>query len=268
MRGEENIHPTAVIEDGVELGNGCKIGPYAYLQRGAILGENCLVHSHAVIKTHAQLGNSVEVGHFAVIGGNPQHLSFNATINSSVFIGSNTRLGEGVSIHRSLEKDGVTSIGRECFFMGYTHVAHDCKLGDRVIMANGSLLGGHVEVGDDVFIGGGAAIHQFVRIGPGAMIGGLAAISLEVAPQLLVSGRNEVAGLNLVGLRRRNSTPEEIKELKLAFHMIMKDGNLIDHAKKFLAKHENEFSELTLGFARFFIKSNCGYARPHKRKAR
>ncbi len=268
MRGEENIHPTAVIDDGVELGNGCQVGPYAYLQRGAILGENCLVHSHAVIKTHARLGNAVEVGHFAVIGGNPQHLSFDTTINSSVFIGSNTRLGEGVTIHRSIEKDGVTSIGRDCFLMGYTHVAHDCKLGDRVIMANGSLLGGHAEIGDDVFIGGGAAIHQFVRIGLGAMIGGLAEISLEVAPQLLVSGRNEVAGLNLVGLRRRNSKSEDIKELKQAYHLIMRDGNLIDHAQKILAEHGNEFSELTLGFARFFIKSKRGYARPHKRKSK
>ena len=224
-----------------------------------------MVHSHAVIKTHARLGNSVEVGNFAVIGGNPQHLSFDSSINSGVFVGNNTRLGEGVSIHRSIEKDGITSIGRECFLMGYTHVAHDCRLGDRVIMANGALLGGHVEISSDVFIGGGAAVHQFVRIGQGTMIGGLAEISLDVAPQLLVSGRNEVAGLNLIGLRRRFSKTEEIKELKEAYHTIMKNGNLIHHAEKFLAGYDNEFSELALEFARFFKKSNRGYARPQKK---
>jgi len=257
-----DIHPTAIVEEGVNLERGCKVGPYAYLQKGAVLGKNCKIESHAVIKNFARIGQGVQVGHFSVIGGDPQHLSFDSTIQSEVLVGDYTRIGEGVTIHRSIEGDGFTRVGEKCFLMGYSHVAHDCQLGDRSVLANGVLLGGHVELGKDVFLGGGSAIHQFIRIGAGAMIGGKAEISLDVAPQLLVSGRNAVSGLNLIGLRRRKYNREDIANLKNAYRSVFKAGNLMLRAQSLLADSE-EKEGLIHEFLLFFTEVNRGFARPN-----
>lgn len=257
-----DIHPTAIMEDGVNMEEGCKVGPYAYVQEGAVLGRNCKIDSHAVIKSFARIGQGVQVGHFSVIGGDPQHLSFDSTLRSEVLVGDFTRIGEGVTIHRSIEGDGVTRVGRKCFLMGYAHVAHDCQLGDHSVLANGVLLGGHVELGRDVFLGGGSAIHQFIRIGAGAMIGGKAEISLDVAPQLLVSGRNIVSGLNLIGMRRRKYNREDIASLKSAYRSVFKAGNLIVQAQNLL-ENSDEKEGLIHEFLSFFTLGNRGFARPN-----
>ena len=268
MKGNEKIHSTAVIEEGVSLGQGCEIGPFAYLQSGSVLGDYCHVDSHAVIKGYARLGREVCVGNFCVIGGDPQYLGFNKSVYSEVYIGDSTRLGEGVTIHRSIDPGGVTQVGKNSFLMGYSHVAHVCLLGEGVVMANGSLLGGHVELGKEVFVGGGAAVHQFVRIGWGAMIGGLAEVSLDVGPHLLVTGRNTVPGLNLVGLRRRKLPSDELVKLKRAYRAIMKKGNLSSHAEGFLAENKSILCPLVEDFACFFTGGSRGFARPLSGRAK
>jgi UDP-N-acetylglucosamine acyltransferase len=261
-----SIHSTAIIEDEAELGNDVSVGPYALIENGSVLGCGSTVHSHAVVKKHTVLGRNVEVGHFAVIGGDPQHLSFDRSTLSSVCVGESTRIGEGVTIHRSIEKDGVTKVGNNCFLMGYSHVAHDCVIEDQVILANGVLLGGHVEVGRDSFLGGGAAVHQFVRIGDGCMIGGLAEISLDIPPQVLVAGRNQISGLNLIGLRRRKVSSVEIAELKQCLHLVLSQGNPAKNASELLGKHAEIKSNVATSFLKFFLDGNRGFARKFKKE--
>jgi UDP-N-acetylglucosamine acyltransferase len=218
-----SIHPTAIVEEKVTLEEGCSVGPFAIIEKGAILGRGCVVNAHAVIKGFATLREAVEIDHFAVVGGNPQHLGFDPSTPSRVDVGEGTRIGEGVTLHRSIEKGGVTRIGKSCFLMGYSHVAHDCTIGESCVLANGALLGGHVSLGKRVFIGGGAAVHQFARIGSGVMVGGLAEISVDIPPFLMVTGRNQSSGLNLTGLKRQGTSPESISELKRCYLDLIKN---------------------------------------------
>ena len=260
----KKIDTTAILGPSVVLGEGTVIGPYAVIEDGAVLGSHCHIQSHAVIKKHSVLGNGVEVGHFSVIGGDPQQLSFDRSLASFAEVGSGTRIGEGVTIHRSIESNGRTVVGEDCFLMGYSHVAHDCILENKVVLANGTLLGGHVTIGSETFIGGGAAVHQFVRIGNGAMIGGLAEISLDIPPQILVSGRNEISGLNLIGLKRRKIPANEISELKKVYRSVFEHTNVKKVAKQIMAGKDAPESSIGLDFLNFFEAGTRGFAKSAK----
>lgn len=200
------IHSTAIIEDGAEL------------------GERCVVHPCAVVTRHARLGAGVIVHAGAVIGGDPQDLRFDAGTNSGVRIGANTVLREHVTVNRSTVAGGETVVGANCFLMAGAHVAHDCVVGDHGVLANNVLLAGHVKVGAFTFLGGGAAFHQFTRVGESAMVGGLARITLDIPPYAMAAERDEIVGLNLVGLKRRGFSREIIAELKDCFREVYFDG--------------------------------------------
>ncbi len=203
------IHPTALIQDGARLGAGC------------------VIHAHALISRHCELGEGVVVHPFAVVGGDPQDLSFDASTPSGVHIGARTVIREHVTISRATKAGTATEVGAECFLMAACHVAHDCRIGSRVVIANAVLLAGHVQVGDRAFLGGGAVVHQYCRIGESAMIGGGARISRDVAPFTLATERNAVIGLNVVGLRRRGFKRAVIDEIKRAFRAVnVPVGNL------------------------------------------
>ncbi|MEO0794989.1 MAG: acyl-ACP--UDP-N-acetylglucosamine O-acyltransferase [Verrucomicrobiota bacterium] len=197
-----NAPPSAIIESNVTAGKDTTIAPFA------------------VVKSRTTLGDGVEIDHFAVIGGDPQYLKFDPTTNSGVTVGHDTRIREGVTINRSIHSGKNTVVGSNCFLMANSHVGHDCEIGDRVVLANGVLLGGHVTIGSNVFIGGNAAVHQFCRIGEGAMIGGVARITYDVPPFVTAANENEVAGLNLIGLKRRGFSPEEINDLKRCYRAV------------------------------------------------
>ncbi len=158
------------------------------------------------------------------VGGDPQDLSFEVSTESFTVIGPGTSVREHVTVHRATQPGGTTSVGAGCLLMAGCHVAHDCRLGDRVILANGAMLGGHVEVGGAAFISGGAALHQFCRVGAGAMVSGNAVITEDVPPQVIAHGRNAVSGLNLVGLRRRGASAETLAEIKRAYHAVFGPG--------------------------------------------
>ncbi|OUU43638.1 MAG: acyl-[acyl-carrier-protein]--UDP-N-acetylglucosamine O-acyltransferase [Verrucomicrobia bacterium TMED56] len=257
------IHSSAIVEDGVTLGTGVKIGPFAVVESGAVIGEKCLVESHAVVKGGARIGKKCRIGHFSVVAGDPQHLSFDVGLKSYVRMGDGCRIGEGVTLHRSMYENESTSVGHGVFLMGNSHVAHDSKLGDEVILANGALLGGHVEIGSCAFIGGGAGIHQFVRVGAGAMVGGLAEISADIGPHLLVVGRNGVFGLNITGLKRRNTPANEILLLKKLYkELLMEHGNISNKAR-LLLKSDSTYELTFLGreFLEFFTAGARGFAR-------
>ncbi|GHB89615.1 acyl-ACP--UDP-N-acetylglucosamine O-acyltransferase [Cerasicoccus arenae] len=190
------------IEDYVQMGEGVVISPFAVVKSGSVLGAE------------------VTVDHFAVIGGNPQYLRFDPRTQSGVRVGTKTVIREGVTINRSIHTGHDTTIGGNGFLMANCHVGHDCVVGDYVVLANGVLLGGHVTVGDHVFIGGNSAVHQFCRIGESAMIGGVARITYDVPPFVMAANENEVAGLNLIGLKRRGFTEEEISDLKRCYRAV------------------------------------------------
>ena len=262
-----HIHKTALVDAKAHLGERVRVGPFAIIEAGAVLGDDCVVEAHAIVKASARLGNEVSVGHFSVIGGNPQHLSFEPDTPSLIEVGSKVRFGEGVTVHRSMYEHSKTVIGESSFLMGSSHVAHDCSLGRSVVLANGALLGGHVTLSDHVFIGGGAGVHQFVRIGEGVMVGGLAEISADVAPQVMVAGRNRTRGLNLVGLRRRKVSKPEISELKKLYRsFLMKPGNLSERAKEFLKNDSLLPSQTAREFIEFFLDGDRGFARSEQVK--
>ena len=263
-----HFHETAIVDAKAQLGERVQVGPYAIIEAGAVLGDDCALEAHSIVKGSARLGNGVVVGHFSVIGGNPQHLSFNPDTPSTIEIGSGVRFGEGVTAHRSMYENGKTIIRENSFLMGNAHVAHDCALGREVVLANGALLGGHVTLCNHVFIGGGAGVHQFVRVGEGVMVGGLGEISKDVAPQVLAMGRNRTCGLNMVGLKRRNVSEPEISELKNLYRaFLMKPGNLSKRADEFLGSDSAVQTPIGRAFVEFFINGDRGFARSERTKA-
>ena len=260
-----SVHSTAIVESQSSLGDGVSVGPYSVIEEGAVVGNGSIVEAHAIIKKWARVGENVRVGHFSVVGGDPQHTGFDCQSKSFVSIGNNTRIGEGVTIHRSIYENQITKVGDKAFLMGNSHVAHDSILGDRVVLANGVLLGGHVEIGADVFIGGGTAIHQFVRVGCGAMIGGLAEISQDVGPHLLVTGRNHASGINVIGLGRRNVSEEDINSLKRLYRdLLSSPKNVTRRAKEHIKELDEDSSATVREFLHFFITGDRGFARNQK----
>ncbi|MBT7925165.1 MAG: acyl-ACP--UDP-N-acetylglucosamine O-acyltransferase [Opitutae bacterium] len=261
------IHETAILGAGAKLGSNVRIGPYAIVEDEVELGSDCFVEAHAIVKNGTVLGDGCRVGHFAVLGGEPQYLAFDPATSSGVKVGKGTRIGEGVTIHRSIREKEVTCVGDNVFLMGYSHVAHDCLVGDQVVVANGALLGGHVELGKYCFVGGGAAFHQFVRVGDGAMVGGMAEVSADVPPFVTVARRNLACGLNLVGLRRREFSQEVIGDLKECYRAVyFHEGNPQGRAEETLASGELPSTSEGREFLEFFLSGERGFVRNRKKQ--
>ena len=214
------IHPSAQVHPSARLASDVEVGAFAIVEAGATLGAGCRIAAHAIVKARVELGGGVRVDHFAVVGGDPQDLSFDPATDSGTRIGDRTVIREHVTIHRATQAGARTIVGADCLLMAGSHVAHDCVLGDHVILANGCMLGGHVLVGDKAFVSGGVAVHQFCRIGGGALVSGNAVITEDVPPNALAHGRNLIAGLNLIGLRRRAVAAPAVAEIKRAYHAV------------------------------------------------
>lgn len=240
-----SVHATAIIEEGVQLGAGCVIHPHAILKRGTVLGDGVAVHP------------------FAVVGGDPNFLKFDPATVSGTRIGAGTVIREHASINRSIYPGKDTVVGARCYLMANAHVGHDCAVGDDVVLATNIMLGGHVDVGSHTFFGGGAGAHQFSRIGEGVMIAGLARITQDLAPFLLVAERNEVSGLNLVGLKRRGVAREAIAELKDCYAAVFAGGDPRKLAAARLAAGVR--SAEARRFLEFFAGGKRGFARPDAR---
>jgi UDP-N-acetylglucosamine acyltransferase len=232
-----SIHPTAVIESGAELGVGVEAGPFAYVQSGARVGDRCRLGPHVCVYRGVTLGTECQVHAGAVLGDAPQDLAYKNEESFAV-IGERCIIREGVTIHRGTKAGTATTIGQECFLMGFSHFAHNVALGNRVIVANGALLAGYVEVGDQTFISGNAGIHQFVRIGRLAMIGGAGGISKDVPPfcTTVSVALNSIAGLNSIGLRRAGFTPADRLAVKQAFQRVYRSGLNVSQALASLKK--------------------------------
>lgn len=219
-----SIHPTAIIAPTARIGNNVAIGAYCVIGEHVTIGDGCVLHSHVVISGRTTIGARNQIFPFASLGSAPQDLKFKGE-PSELLIGDDNVIREHVTMNPGTAGGGLrTTIGSHCLFMMASHVAHDCKVGNHVILANNATLAGHVEVGDNVVIGGLAAIHQFVRIGAHAMIGGMSGVEHDVIPYGSVMGeRANLAGLNLVGLKRRGFERDAIHALRNAYKMMFEE---------------------------------------------
>ena len=215
------IHPTAIVEPRAELAVGVEIGPYAVIGPHVRLMEGVRVAAHAVIDGRTMIGAGTQVFPFASIGQIPQDLKYKGE-PSELVIGANNTIREYVTMNPGTTGGGmVTRVGNNCLFVVGVHIAHDCKVGDHVVMANNATLAGHVEVGDWAFFGGLCAVHQFARVGRHAMIGGMSGVEHDVIPYGSVMGnRARLAGLNIVGLKRRGFTRDQIHTLRTAYRLL------------------------------------------------
>ena len=228
------IHPTAVIDPGAELDSSANIGPYVIIGKGVRLGPDTEIEAHTVVSGPTLIGAGNRIGSFANIGAAPQDLSYRGE-ETTLTIGDGNLIREYVSIHRgSVKGGGATVIGDHNMLMAYTHIAHDCRIGNHVIMANAATLSGHVVVEDRANLGGFVGVHQFTRIGRFFYIGGMSGLTKDVPPFTIVAGtrnRMRVSGINRIGLKRNGFSAEDIKKLHGAFKIIfLEDGLLLQEA--------------------------------------
>ena len=234
------IHKTAIVDSKAKIPSSTNIGPYCVIGPNVEIGENATIHSHVNIYGNTKIGNDNKVYPFASIGNDPQDLKYNGE-ETKLIIGDNNKIREYVTINPGTEGGGgLTKIGNNCLFMISSHVAHDCYVGNNVIVANNVPLGGHVTIEDGVVIGGNSAVQQFTRIGNMAMIGGMTGVLHDVIPYgLSIGNRNFLQGLNLIGLRRANFKNKDILGLIEAYKEIFSTKNFTDN----LSKLNGEFKE-------------------------
>jgi UDP-N-acetylglucosamine acyltransferase len=215
------VHPLAVIEDGAQLGADVAIGPFCHVGPDVVLGDGVELVSHVALHGRTTIGARTRIFPFASIGHQPQDLKFHGEA-SVLEIGADCLIREGVTMNPGTEGGGLkTVVGKGCTFLANSHVAHDCHVGDHVIFSNNVMIAGHTHVGDYVIMGGGSALHQFVRVGAHAFVGGLAAVENDVIPYGMAMGnRAYLAGLNLVGLKRRGFSRESIHDLRRAYRLL------------------------------------------------
>lgn len=257
------IHKTAIVSKKAKLGRGVEIGPWSVIEDDVIIGDNTKIWQNVYVASGTKIGKGNIIHMGAIIGHEPQHLSYKGE-KTGLEIGDENVIREYVTIHRSYVEGHNTTIGNKNFFMAMSHVAHDCKVANEVIMCNAALLGGHVEVEDRVFMGGGAAAHQFTRIGTLAMIGGLTRVVQDVVPYTLLECDAEVCGLNLVGLRRSGINKDALRQIKEAYKIIYHSGLSLPSALNQIKNMPNLTKEVN-HIIEFIEKSKRGICK-HTRK--
>jgi UDP-N-acetylglucosamine acyltransferase len=250
------VHPNAQIADGVE------IGPFSVIGENVTIGEGTWFGPHVVVTGWTTIGKNCKIYQFSSIGEAPQAFKFKGE-ESHVVIGDNNIIREFVTINRATSHGGgKTVLGNENFLMAYAHVAHDCLIGNEVIMSNAATLAGHIEIEDGAIIGGLSAVHQFVRIGTCSFISGLTGVPQDIPPYILVAGgRCKPYGLNLVGLKRRGFPEKTIKGLKKAYKTIFRSGLTLEHAVKEIQDDEISSIPEVLHFIQFIQESKRGICR-------
>ncbi len=256
------IHKTAIIDNSAVIEDNVSIGPYTVIGKDVKIGAGTFIGSNVYIE-HSEIGKNCKIFNSASIGTAPQDLSYKNE-PTKVSIGDGTTLREFVTINRGTAKTGQTVIGKNCFFMISTHVGHDCRVGNNVIIANCTPLAGHVEVGDNAFISAMSGIHQFTRVGRDTMVAGGTIITMDILPFTLCYGgstgdRAVINGLNLVGMKRRGMTPDEIKEIKAAYKILFSSKLSLNDALKELEKNNSKYMKLMADFVK---GSKRGIARP------
>jgi UDP-N-acetylglucosamine acyltransferase len=233
------IHPTAIVSPQAQLGRNVRIGPYCIVGSKVELGDDCVLHSHVVIEGPAKIGKSNEFFPFAAVGGKTQDLKY---IGEPTYleIGDRNVFRESCTIHRGTHEALPTRIGSDNLLLCYTHVAHDCQLGNHIILSNNGALAGHIVVDDYAILSGMAAVHQFCRIGKHSIIGGFSKVVQDVPPFMIVDGNPAATrGVNLIGLQRRGFAEDDIRAIKTAYKKLFlkKDANLANSLSSLKATH-------------------------------
>ncbi|MEM1006167.1 MAG: acyl-ACP--UDP-N-acetylglucosamine O-acyltransferase [Pseudomonadota bacterium] len=245
-----SVHPSAIVEEGAQIGQDCVIGPFCYVGARVRLGDRVELKSHVVVTGATSVGDDTVIFNFSVIGEIPQDLKFGGE-DTRLEIGQRNRIREHVTINTGTSGGGgVTRIGDDCLFMAGVHVAHDVQIGNRVIMVNHAGAAGHCVVEDDVIIGGISGLHQWVRVGRGAIIGALTMVPKDVIPYGLVQApRGELDGLNLVGLKRRGVARDDISALRAAFRELSEgDGTFQERVKRAGEDTQSEYVQRIVDF--------------------
>jgi UDP-N-acetylglucosamine acyltransferase len=251
------IHPTALVSPDARIGANVEIGAFAIVGEGCTIGDDCVIAPRATLERNVLLERNVKVGSGTILGGDPQDLKFRGE-HTTVEIGEGTTIREYSTINRGTTHSFKTTVGRNCFIMSYVHLAHDCHVGDGVILVNSVQLAGHVTVGDKAIVAGASAAHQFVKIGQYSFVGGCSRISQDVPPYVKAVGNPiKLYGLNSVGLQR-NAFPEEvIRELKRAYRIFFRSELNVSQAKERAAAELKPFPEV-LELLRFVEESGRG----------
>lgn len=247
---ETRIHPSAVIEEGAQIGAGVDIGPFCHVGPEVRLGDGVVLKSHVVVTGDTKVGDETVIFSFACIGEIPQDLKF-AGEKTKLVIGQRNRIREHVTMNSGTDGGGgITRVGDDGLFMAGCHLAHDVQVGNRVIIVNNAALAGHCVVEDDVIIGGLSGVHQFVRIGQGAIIGAVTMVTNDVIPYGLVQApRGHLDGLNLVGLKRRGVARKDITALRAAFQMLAQgEGAFQDRARRLGEETESDYVRQIVNF--------------------
>ena len=239
------IHPTAVVDASAEIGNDVEIGPFALIGPGCELGDGCVIAPRATLERDVILAPRVRVGSGSILGGEPQDLKFRGE-RTTVEIGEGTVIREYSTINRGTSHSFKTVVGRDAFIMTYVHLAHDCRIGDGVILANGVQLAGHVEIEDKAILSGLTAVHQFVRIGRHAFIGGCSRVSKDIPPFIKAVGNPvQLYGLNTVGLQLSGFPEETIRELKRVYRLFFRSELNITQALERVQQEMNNSEEVS-----------------------
>ncbi len=255
------IHQTAIVDPGAQIDENVTIGPFTLVGKNTRIGSGTVIGAHAVIDPYVIIGPDCQIFQYASIGAPPQSLKFQGE-ETWVKIGRGSIIREFVTIHRGTSfGGGLTELGEESFLMAYTHVAHDCKIGRNVVMANNATLAGHITIGDHATIGGLVAIHQFVRIGDYAFVGGKSAVVKDVPPYVIASGdRATLHGLNSVGLKRHGFSQETILQLKKTYRIVFRIGITLNEAIERVKAEVEQIPEV-VGFIEFLQASSRGVTR-------
>jgi UDP-N-acetylglucosamine acyltransferase len=255
------IHPTAIVDPGAKIDSNVEIGPYSIINGNVFIGAGTVIGPHVVVDSYVTIEPDCRIFQYASIGAAPQSIKFKGE-ETHVKIGRGTVVREFVTINRGTEfGGGVTEVGEENFLMAYTHIAHDCKTGRKVIMANNATLAGHITVGDCVTIGGLVAIHQFVRVGDYAYVGGKSAVVKDIPPYVIAAGdRAKLHGLNKVGLKRHGFSEETLSLLKKAYRIIFRIGLTLNEALDRVQAEVDQVPEV-VNFVDFIISSQRGITR-------
>jgi UDP-N-acetylglucosamine acyltransferase len=251
------IHPTALVDGSAQIGQGAEIGAFAIVGPGCVIGDDCAVAARATLERNVHLGARVRIGSGSVLGGDPQDLKFKGE-QTTVEIGEGTTIREFTTINRGTSQSFKTSVGKNCFLMSYVHLAHDCHIGDGVIISNGTQLAGHVTIDEKAIVSGLVGFHQFATIGRYSFIGGCSRVAKDVPPYVKAVGNPiKLYGLNSVGLER-NGFPDEVRrELKRAYRLFFKSELNLSQARERAAAELHPYSEIQ-EFLAFFDRSDRG----------
>jgi UDP-N-acetylglucosamine acyltransferase len=251
------IHQTAIISRDAQLGDGVEVGPYAIIGEGCVIGDECVIAARTTLERNVILAPNVRVGSGTILGGDPQDLKYKGE-HTTVEIGEGTTIREYSTINRGTSQSFKTTVGRGCFIMSYVHLAHDCHIGDGVILGNNVQLAGHVSIDDKAIVSGQSAVHQFVQIGRFSFTGGCSRVSKDVPPYVKANGNPiRLYGLNKVGLQRNGISEDVQRELKRAYRLFFNSDLNLSQARERAEEELQRFPEVE-EFLSFLDRSDRG----------